>query len=194
MRPTFSVSSTPGRKRTNGWNENVRTVLGIAAGFGLFGFFVLAYLALGVDYERHKKPPEQPIAFSHKIHAGRVGLQCLFCHETADTSAFAGIPAVEKCMSCHKSVATDRPEVQKLAGYWGRGQPMEWNRVHRIRVRNHVYFSHERHVKARVDCSNCHGDVRYMDEIRQVRSLKMGWCVQCHRANKAPDDCLTCHM
>jgi hypothetical protein len=172
----------------------VRKLVSISVAIAFFGFFALAYLGLGAIYERKGKSPEQPIAFSHKVHVGKVGLQCLFCHETADTAAFAGIPAVEKCMSCHKNVAADRPEIQKLAGYWNRQEPMEWNRVHRIRVRQHVYFSHERHVKARVDCVNCHGEVKYMDEIRQVRSLEMGWCVQCHRANKAPADCLTCHM
>lgn len=172
----------------------MRTFLGIAVAVAFFGFFILAYLALGANYERNRKTPGQPIAFSHEIHVGKVGLQCLFCHETADTSAFAGIPTVEKCMSCHRNVAVDRPEIQKLAGHWNRQEPMEWNRVHRIRVRNHVYFNHERHVKARIDCANCHGEVKYMDEIRQVRSLKMGWCVQCHRENKASNDCLTCHM
>jgi hypothetical protein len=90
-------------------------------------------------------------------------------------------------------VATDRPEIQKLADYWNRREPMEWNRVHRIRIRDYVFFSHERHVKAKVDCAECHGEVKYMDKIRQVRSLEMGWCVQCHRSEKAPTDCLTCH-
>ena len=172
----------------------MKKYIGIILAVGFFGFFALVYVALGTDYYKKKQPPDQPIAFSHKIHAGKVGLQCLFCHETADKSAFAGVPAVEKCMSCHKNVATDRPEIQKLAGYWNRGEPMEWNRVHRLRVRKYVYFSHERHVKAEVDCANCHGEVKYRDKIRQVRSLEMGWCVSCHREKKAPTDCLTCHM
>lgn len=172
----------------------MKTFVGISMAFAFFGFFALAYLALGAEFERGKRAPDQPIAFSHTVHVGKVGLQCLFCHETADKAAFAGVPAVEKCMSCHRNVAADRPEIQKLAGYWERGEPMEWNRVYRIRVRNHVYFSHERHVKAEVDCAVCHGEVKYMDKVRQVRSLEMGWCVQCHRQKKAPTDCLTCHM
>lgn len=167
--------------------------IGIFLALGVFGAFTLLYVVFGVDYYKHKRPPDQPIAFSHKIHAGKVGLQCLFCHETADKSTFAGIPPVEKCMSCHKNVATDRPEIQKLAGYWNRQEPMEWNRVHRIRIRNYVFFSHERHIKAKVDCAECHGEVKYMDKIRQVSSLEMGWCVQCHRSKKVSTDCLTCH-
>jgi hypothetical protein len=167
--------------------------IGIVLAFFFFGIVVLAYLGLLTNYEKHKRAPDQPIAFSHKIHAGKVGLQCLFCHETAGTSDFAGVPPVEKCMSCHTNVATDRPEIQKLTRYWNRREAMAWNRVHRIRVRNYVYFSHERHIKANVDCANCHGEVKYMDKIRQVRSLQMGWCVSCHRARKAPTDCVTCH-
>ncbi len=184
----------PGWRKRDDRVQEVKTFLGIAVAFAFFGFFILAYVALGVDYYRHKQAPDQPIAFSHKIHVGKVGLQCLFCHETADKAAFAGIPAVEKCMSCHKNVATDRAEIQKLTGYWNRREPMEWNRVHRIRVRKHVYFSHERHITAGVNCTHCHGVVKHMDKIRQVSSLEMGWCVQCHRVNKASTDCLTCHM
>ena len=171
----------------------MKTFIGIALLIGFFGFFALAYIALGADYYRKRQTPDQPIAFSHKVHVGKVGLQCVFCHETVNKTAFAGIPAVEKCMSCHKNVATERPEIQKLTGYWTRREPMRWNRVHRIRVRNHVYFSHEPHIRAKVDCANCHGQVKYMDRIRQVSSLQMGWCVQCHRVKMASTDCLTCH-
>jgi hypothetical protein len=171
----------------------LKKYIGIVLALGFFGVFALVYVTFGVDYYRNKQAPDQPIAFSHAIHAGKVGLQCLFCHETADKSTFAGVPSVEKCMACHKNVATDRPEIQKLADYWNRREPMEWNRVHRIRIRDYVFFSHERHVKAKVDCAECHGEVKYMDKIRQVRSLEMGWCVQCHRSEKAPTDCLTCH-
>ena len=172
----------------------MKKYLAIPAAFLFFGFFAFTYLVLAADWHRNKQAPDQPINFSHTIHVGKVGLQCLFCHETADKSTFAGIPTVEKCMSCHKNVATDRPEIQKLAAYWNNGEVMEWNRVYRIRVRKHVYFSHKRHVKADIDCVNCHGEVKYMDKIRQVKSLEMGWCVQCHRENDAPTDCLTCHM
>jgi len=172
----------------------LKKFLPIPAALGYFGFFALIFLALGYDYYRNKQAPDQPIAFSHKIHVGTVGLECQFCHESVDKSTFAGIPSVQKCMTCHANVATDRPEVQKLAGYWEREEPMEWNRVHRIRIREHVFFSHKRHVKAGVDCADCHGEVRYMDKVRMVSSLEMGWCVSCHEHKKAPTDCLTCHQ
>lgn len=172
----------------------MKRLLGIGAGFGYFAVFATVYLLLGWDWQLHKSPPDQPIEFSHRIHAGQVGLECQFCHETVDKSPFAGIPSVQKCMSCHQNVATDRPEIIKLTGYWEREEPMEWTRVHRIRIRNHVYFTHKRHIKAGLDCAQCHGEVKYMDKVRRVSSLEMGWCVGCHRENNASTDCVTCHM
>lgn len=172
----------------------MKKFLPIPAAFGYFAVFVVIYLAIAADWHRTKQPPDQPIAFSHVIHVGKVGLECKFCHEFVEKSTFAGIPTVQKCMSCHQNVATDRAEVQKLAGYWEREEPMEWNRVYRIRIRNHVFFSHKRHVKAGLDCANCHGQVKYMDRIRRVSSLEMGWCVSCHEQKDASTDCLTCHQ
>jgi len=67
-------------------------------------------------------PPKQPIAFSHKIHAGKLGMNCLYCHYSADKSPIANIPAVSVCMGCHKIAMIDRPEIQKLTGYWNRGE------------------------------------------------------------------------
>ncbi len=160
---------------------------------GLFLVFV-AFVALkGYSWQKTRKTPQQPIQFSHEIHVKKVGLQCQFCHTTVEKSTFAGIPSVQKCMTCHEKVATDRPEIQKLTRFWKDGQPIPWNRVYRIPVRNHVYFSHKRHVRAGVECRTCHGNVEVMPVIKRQRELQMGWCVSCHRANNAPDDCLTCH-
>lgn len=169
-------------------------VVPIGAAFGFFLFFAAIFIALGWDWHRYKEAPAQPIAFSHRIHVGKVGLQCDFCHQSTSTSTFAGIPSLQKCMSCHANVATDRPEIIKLTGYWNRQEPVEWNRVHRIRIRNHVFFTHKRHIKAGIKCEQCHGEVKYMDRIRQVSSLEMGWCLSCHDKNGAPTDCLICHQ
>ena len=84
--------------------------------------------------------------------------------------------------------------MQKLHKYWEDKEPIPWNRVHRIRIRNHVYFSHERHVKKDIECEECHGEVQAMEKLRAVSSLKMGWCVSCHYKEEAPTDCLICHM
>jgi len=160
---------------------------------GYFSLFMVLTLLLGFRWNKQRKAPDQPIAYSHEVHVGKLGLECLFCHESADKSTFAGVPSVETCMSCHVAVKTDSPEVQKIHKYWEDEEPIPWNRVYRIRIRNHVYFSHERHVKAGVDCQHCHGELKAMAKVRAVSSLKMGWCVSCHQDNGAPTDCLICH-
>lgn len=159
---------------------------------GYFGAFILVTAALAYTHGRYRQPPAQPIAFAHSLHAGRLGLDCTFCHEFANRSPRAGVPAVEKCLSCHRSIATDREQIKVLQGYAERGEPIAWNRVHQLP--EHVYFTHKRHIKAGLDCAACHGGVREMTLMRQVRPLTMGWCVTCHRANGASTDCATCHQ
>jgi hypothetical protein len=180
----------------------------IAGILGYFALFMVLLLLMGFRWNKYRKTPDQPINFSHQIHAGKLNLDCLFCHESADDSYFAGVPSVQKCMECHINVKTDSPEVQKIHKYWNDKKPIPWNRVHRIRMRNYVYFTHERHLKAEnvtvnnpghpegepgIECEACHGQVKAMKKMRAFSSLKMGWCVSCHRANDAPTDCLTCH-
>ncbi|MDH5628390.1 MAG: cytochrome c family protein, partial [Candidatus Krumholzibacteria bacterium] len=116
-----------------------------AAILGYFALFAVLILLLGFRWAMHRQPPEQPIAFSHEVHVGKLNLQCLFCHETADKSAFAGVPPMKKCMDCHVAVKTETAGVQKLTEYWNNQEPIPWNRVHSIRIRKHVYFSHKRH-------------------------------------------------
>ena len=166
----------------------------VLAVLALFGYFAAAggLLALvGVFRAEGGEGPAQPIAFSHAIHAGDMALDCTHCHQYVEISRHPGLPSVATCMECHEFAATDRPEIQKLTGYWQEGREVEWIKVYDLPW--HVYFSHKRHVKADVDCANCHGDVTVQMPIRQVRSLKMGWCVSCHRENAAPTDCWTCH-
>ena len=158
---------------------------------GFFGLCVLGALALSVDWSLHKKAPDQPIAFSHRLHLERVGLKCADCHLFADKSRQATVPALSICMNCHAKAAVERPEVKKLLAFQERREGIPWIKVHELPW--HVYFTHKRHVKARVDCSVCHGEVRAMEKVRRVRTLEMGWCVNCHRSRKAPTDCLTCH-
>lgn len=156
-----------------------------------FGILLLVAAGLWVSWQRAGVAPDQPIAFPHTIHVSKLNLPCNFCHIYVDRSRHAGAPSLETCMSCHRAIATDREEIQKLTRYYEEKRPVEWNRVHSLP--EHVYFSHKRHVKAGVDCSECHGKVGTMKKIRRVGSLKMGWCVSCHRARGAPLDCTTCH-
>ena len=136
------------------------------------------------------RAPRQPIAFSHALHAGQYGLDCLYCHSAARVSPQAGIPSLETCIGCHKS-ATDKPELLKVQDYWQRQEPIPWLRVHTLPL--FTRFSHKRHIRADVACDSCHGQVVQMERVEQVSSLKMGWCVTCHEAQQADKDCLVCH-
>lgn len=161
----------------------------LAAGY--FALFAIIVVAIGVYWYGYERPPTQPIAFSHRIHVSKVGLACNFCHIYADKSKRAGVPSLQKCMSCHSVIATERPEIKKLHRYWNDKEPVPWVRVHSLP--EYVYFTHKRHIKANIKCTRCHGDVQATNVIRRVSSLKMGWCVQCHRQNGAPTDCTVCH-
>lgn len=156
-------------------------------------FLIFLLLIIGLGYSKYQRIvlAEQPIAFSHRIHLTKVGMSCNFCHTYVDRSERAGIPAVKQCIDCHISIAKERPEIRKLLAYWGNRKPMEWIRIYKLP--DFVYFSHKRHVRKGVDCSECHGEVKYMNKIYKANPLKMGWCVSCHREKGASIDCLTCH-
>ena len=146
---------------------------------------------LAVAWTRPAAAPRQPVAFSHKIHAGDNRIGCLACHVYASRSTVAGVPSMERCRGCHKFVSKDKPEVQKVLAAVEAGQPIEWVRVHRLP--DHVYFTHQRHVAAKVRCQECHGPVETMEAVAQVSPLTMGWCLDCHSKRQAARDCQTCH-
>jgi len=202
---------------------------------------LLSLIALGMAARSYHLPdnhqdyePEQPIAFSHRLHAGEMAIDCRYCHSGADKSRHAGIPAASICMNCHKFVtapigairAEDRkaeeeqrspepvvsPELAKLYDAMGLSDTLEpnpgkeaegiaWVKIHNLP--DYVYFDHRAHVSAGVACQTCHGSVETMERVRQVESLAMGWCVNCHRQVnqigvqgkpvKASTDCSACH-
>jgi len=157
--------------------------------------------------------PAQPIAFSHKLHAGTLSMACQYCHFNAERGMSAGVPPVATCLNCHRYVDPNHsPELGKLyraAGLKpdrtrdpkGSPQPVAWNRVHTLP--EFVRFDHSRHVIAGVICQTCHGPVESMDRIRQAATLAMGMCVNCHRTVNhhgvngrvvhASVDCVSCH-
>ncbi len=137
--------------------------------------------------------PTQPIKYSHKTHAGTLGIDCKFCHYYAEKSKYAGVPAVDVCMGCHRYVATvmQNPEVQKLFKYYEEKKNIPWVRVHDLP--EFVRFSHRIHLNAGVDCISCHGDVAQMETAQRVSPLSMDWCLQCHKQQKASTECHVCH-
>ncbi len=134
--------------------------------------------------------PQQPINFPHPVHLA-AGITCRHCHNYTDTSPVAQIASAQLCMECHRVVATDRPEIQKLTGYYERGEEIPWVRVYN--VPDFVYFSHRMHIAAGVQCAACHGNMQEQVKTYQANTLNMGFCITCHRANEAPIECYTCH-
>ena len=126
--------------------------------------------------------PEQPVAFSHKTHAGDNRINCLYCHSSADKSKVAGIPTASTCMNCHTQIKKDSPEVQRIARAAAENRPVEWVKVNDLP--DHVVFNHSRHVTAGVSCRQCHGAVETMDVVEQADSFTMGNCVSCHRTHR----------
>jgi hypothetical protein len=163
------------------------------AGLAIAAAVIVAGAALmyNLPLDLRDRSPLQPLAFSHKVHAGVNGIQCLFCHRSASKSPIAGIPAVADCQACHQFIAPNAPEIKKLMGYWERREPIPWVRVYSLP--DHVYFPHMMHIRAQLACTTCHGDVAAMDRITRSVKLKMGWCLNCHRQHKASIDCWTCH-
>ena len=149
--------------------------------------------------------PKQPIIFSHIIHVQKNKMECQYCHWSVAKASYAAIPEVESCMGCHKIVTGSKKdpvtqeekdpasvaEIAKLVDFWNKGIPIPWQKVHVMP--QHVNFNHKRHVKAGVSCQECHGQVPNMAEVERVSSMKMGWCIDCHRERGASIDCYTCH-
>jgi len=149
-------------------------------------FFITNYIVRSaIDLGRSQNyEPDQPIKFSHKVHAGQNQTSCLYCHFNAEQSKFAGIPPASVCINCHVLVKegsrSGKFEIDKIYQAIANNRPIKWVKVHNLP--DHVFFSHAQHVVAgKIDCKQCHGDVASMDQVAQVNDLSMGWCIKCHR-------------
>lgn len=123
--------------------------------------------------------PDQPVEYSHKLHAGDLGLDCRYCHVGVERSAVASIPPTQICMNCHNLIKTDSEKLLPVRQSWDTGIPIEWVRVHK--VPDFAYFNHSVHLRADIGCASCHGNVAEMDVVRQMEPLSMSWCLDCHR-------------
>jgi hypothetical protein len=124
--------------------------------------------------------PEQPVPYSHALHAGELGLDCRYCHNTVEHAAMAAIPPTETCMNCHQRVRTTSPKLEPVRQSAATGQSVEWIKVHDLP--DYAYFNHSAHVTRGIGCVSCHGRVDQMVEVHQEKPLSMAWCVECHRA------------
>lgn len=164
--------------------------------------FAATYFASRAERDGVGYSPVQPIAFSHKLHAGQMRIDCKYCHSAVTSSPHAMVPSVSTCMNCHTVSRKNRPEIIKLTKYYEDGVALPWKRVHK--VPDYAYFNHSVHVNKGVDCVQCHGAVENIDGGQQVSQFTMGACLDCHRnaptrlaevANikKGPENCGACH-
>jgi len=123
--------------------------------------------------------PKQPVPFSHAQHAGELGIDCRYCHNTVERAAHAAVPPTATCMNCHALTASDSDVVLPVRQSAASGDPVRWVRVHDLP--DFVYFSHSAHLSKGVGCVSCHGRIDRMEQVYQAEPLSMGWCRDCHR-------------
>ncbi len=135
--------------------------------------------------------PEQPIPFSHRIHAGVKEIQCAYCHPYVARSNHPGLPPVEKCLHCHQYIIIKHPWIEEEHRYYNTKTPTPWKKVNYLA--EHVLFNHQRHINSDIECRECHGAVETMDRIKGTQ-FQMGFCINCHQQKKANLGCwLACH-
>ncbi len=193
---------------TNFWEESRRNLLHYSRFLMPAGSAAVLLTVLGVGW--YTQPdrfvrgyaPQQPIPYSHQLHAGVLKIPCQYCHSGVLKSRIASIPSVATCMNCHKVTKTGSPAIQKLAAAYASGGPVRWERIHRLP--DHVYFDHRPHVSAGILCQTCHGEVQTMPVVSQHMSMRMGNCLGCHRDPRyalpagskivrGPENCNACH-
>lgn len=139
---------------------------------GVWYYFSPEYTDVGYQ-------PEQPVAYSHALHAGELGIDCRYCHIGVETAAVASVPPTSVCLNCHKLVKRDSELLVPIHQSAERGEPMLWQRIHELP--DYAYFDHSVHIGAGVGCSSCHGDIAAMEVVQQAEPLSMAWCLDCHR-------------
>jgi len=142
---------------------------------------VLAAIIVGKSswVTRANEYVEQPVQFSHRHHVLDDGIDCRYCHTSVETSSFAGIPPTKTCMNCHSQIWSNAPILEPVRASFRDDRPMRWIRVHDLP--DFVYFNHSIHIKKGMGCETCHGRIDQMPLTRQVNSLQMEWCIDCHR-------------
>ena len=146
------------------------------------------------EFLDRRPEPQQPLDFPHNIHVDKKIACTEYCHEAVSTGPVAGLPSVRTCMICHNTIATDRPRIQQLTAMRDRGEDFVWQRVYGYPPAAHVRFNHAPHIRAKVECTTCHGNIGEGTVAQRNVDLTMGFCVNCHNERKASIDCLACHF
>lgn len=152
---------------------------GAVAGAAGAAIFLVIYFGMWNDNADVGYRPQQPVPFSHKMHAGSLQISCQYCHAGVEKSAHSPIPSTQTCMNCHTLVKAESPKLKVVRESYESGQPIEWVRIHKLP--DYAHFNHSRHIRAQIDCKSCHGPIEEMGVVSQFKPLSMGWCIDCHR-------------
>lgn len=161
------------------WTNTLRMPLTIAAALAPVYLLALVYLLFAPGTTGVGYAPEQPVPYSHELHAGELGIDCRYCHTGVETGAAATLPPTQTCMNCHATVKTESEQLALVRESFETGRSIPWVRVHDLP--DFAYFDHSAHVTRGVGCETCHGRVDKMEVVHQAEGLNMGWCLGCHR-------------
>jgi len=153
------------------------SLVGVLLGGVLTVAFVWYYFS--PEYTDVGYAPEQPVAYSHRLHVDQLGLGCQYCHSFATIADVSNVPATETCMNCHGVVKPQSLSLEMVRESWATGNSIPWVKVHQLP--DYAQFSHAAHTNVGVGCETCHGRIDQMDVVYQVEPLSMGWCLECHR-------------
>ena len=154
----------------------VLAAVGTVAGIGVV-LAVWLFLSPRVLQEGYR--PKQPVDYSHRLHAGELGIDCRYCHSQVERSHEAAVPPTQTCMGCHTLVLPESEKLVPVRASWETDRSVEWVRVHK--VPDHANFNHSVHLSAGVGCASCHGRVDQMGVVAVVEPIAMQWCLDCHR-------------
>src|SRR5580692_4875935 len=154
------------------------SILGGAMFIGVLGF-ALWGIAMSPWYTEQNVSRQQPVPFSHRHHAGELGIDCRYCHTSVESSSFAGLPPTQTCMTCHSQIWTNASMLEPVRASYRTDQSISWTRVNALR--DFVYFDHSIHVSKGIGCTTCHGPVAEMPLMYRAGTLYMSWCLECHR-------------
>jgi len=174
------------------WTNTLPKLVVAGLGLGGAGLVFAIFYWFSPEFTDVGYEPAQPVPFSHKLHAGDLGLDCRYCHNTVETTSHAAVPPTATCMNCHQAIKADSEDLKLVRDSYANNEPIEWVNVHMLP--DYAFFDHSAHVAAGVGCVSCHGRVDQMDVVKQVEPLSMGWCLSCHRdptPNLRPRDQVT---
>lgn len=161
------------------WTNMIPLAAGVLGPLALAGAVGGVWYYFSPEFTDVGYRPQQPVPFSHKLHAGDMGMDCRYCHNTIEKAAHAAIPPAQTCMNCHSLVKTDSPRLKIVRDSYETGEPIPWVRVHQLP--DYAFFDHRPHLAAGVGCSSCHGRIDKMPIVEMAKPLSMGWCLDCHR-------------